>query len=711
MTRPFTLLCVALTVAILAAADPALGQRVPSSQHPVGWRGDGSGRFPDANPPLTWERIAGSVKELSAQARKPQDDAPPAGEDAIVDGVVRRWLVLGPLPLTEDMKTDDPLEDLKEVPPDENEKTGDLTWRAVTLDTACIDFCKLMNIAPDQKGYAAYAHTYLYSPSGRPVACNFLLQGQGTSRVWLNGVQVCFSGKNVDLGPGARVVLPLKKGWNRLLVLNAKTKADRKSWWFTSSLYGEKASEYETRGIVWATPTPAPGSSAPVIAGDRIFLTSETGSVMCVNKADGRILWVRSLTYHDFATDEERQASPELFAELDPLAAQLKQIDQTDTVMPWKPPALEKDMRWNVEGRLIKGMRKVSKEKYNNPATWGCEAGFSVCTPLTDGQRVYALFGTGIIACYDLDGNRRWMRLLKHRTVEHGYTTSLLLVDGKLIVYFDDFTVLDAKTGAVVLERPHFMPKRGTLGWYNHFHGTGCALRAGKEKVVCYLNGEFVRLSDGKTLSLDLEKLAVLRPQNWTEIYANRIATPVVQDGVAYKIVHNRGGVVSFRLPPLDGDKVDPEIIRDVPFNTDTFPYFYEPFYCASPLLHEGLLYCVNSFGVLTVLDMVKGEVVYQRPLDIEIFMPYNGPGLLKGGASASPTLGGRYIHVWGNQGTCVVLEPGRTFKQVARNRLENLVLSDYASRRQEATTTEPVFEGSRIYYRGEYTLYCIGRQ
>jgi hypothetical protein len=28
----------------------------PSSRQPVGWRGDGSGRFPGATPPTSWQR-------------------------------------------------------------------------------------------------------------------------------------------------------------------------------------------------------------------------------------------------------------------------------------------------------------------------------------------------------------------------------------------------------------------------------------------------------------------------------------------------------------------------------------------------------------------------------------------------------------------------------------------------------------------------------
>ncbi len=64
-----------------------------------GWRGDGSGHYPDANPPLDWGRIATCVTELSAQAHKPKDGTAPTSKSAMPDGVIRRWLVLGPLPI------------------------------------------------------------------------------------------------------------------------------------------------------------------------------------------------------------------------------------------------------------------------------------------------------------------------------------------------------------------------------------------------------------------------------------------------------------------------------------------------------------------------------------------------------------------------------------------------------------------------------------
>jgi hypothetical protein len=669
-----------------------------------GWRGDGNGKYPHANPPLDWGRVAKSVKDLSAQARKPNGDTPPAKEAAIPDGVIRQWLVLGPLPVTNETKAEEIAPNAENLSPDENEKLGDKAWQSVTLETSCLDLCATLKVPPEKKGMAAFAHTYIYSPSDRTVAYTFQEQGQGIQRVWLNGT-VIYSPAKGDVAPGARIGLSLKKGWNRLLVLNTKTIDNyRKSWWITGSLYGDGATEYDTHGIVWMTPVPcAPGSSAPVIMGDRLFFTLESSVLACANKADGKLLWMRTLTYYDFATDEERKAHPEVFAELAPLVEQLKKLDQADVVMPWKSPYLEKDFRatidydcWGGPKGIFKGMAKVSHEKYNFPGF--CEAGFSCCTPVTDGHFVYTVSATGIVACYDRDGNRQWMTLIKHKGLEHGYGTSPLLVDGKLIVYFANYTVLDAKTGQILSEHP----ARG------EFFGTGCVVPAGNEKVLYFVNDDFTRFSDGKALIADLEKL------KRKEINTSFCSTPVVDNGLCYMVCPSKSNTcgsgscaLSFKLNPLQGDKVDPEIVSKCTFSTDQFPYYYECAYCASPLVHEGLLYCLNDIGILTVVDMAKGEVAYQKQLDLEIFMPYGGK-LLKGGASSSPTLAGKYIYIVGDLGTTIVLEPGRTFKQVARLRMENLV--NTWPQHQEAFITNPVFEGERMYYRADSTLYCIGK-
>jgi len=259
----------------------------------AGWRGDGTGRYPNADPPLHWSRISTSVKELSAQARKPAGDAQPTQEAAIPDGILRRWLVLGPFLMAEVQKPESLLPDAPTLSPDTGDKAGGLAWREVTLGTPCMDLCSIMAVDPAQTGFAAYAHTYIYSPSGQSVVYNLMFQGQGINRVWLNGESI-YNSREIELPPGVRLVLPLKRGWNRLMVLNAKVTAERKTWWISGALCADKNPQYESDGIVWMTPVPEAGASSPVILGDRLFFTAETGSVVCVDKSNGKILWVRS---------------------------------------------------------------------------------------------------------------------------------------------------------------------------------------------------------------------------------------------------------------------------------------------------------------------------------------------------------------------------------------------------------------------------------
>ncbi len=63
------------------------------------------------------------------------------------------------------------------------------------------------------------------------------------------------------------------------------------------------------KNIVWTTRLPGPGTSSPVVVGDRIYLTCYTGyavnadapgrmadlkrHLVCVDRASGKILWIK----------------------------------------------------------------------------------------------------------------------------------------------------------------------------------------------------------------------------------------------------------------------------------------------------------------------------------------------------------------------------------------------------------------------------------
>jgi outer membrane protein assembly factor BamB len=149
---------------------------------------------------------------------------------------------------------------------------------------------------------------------------------------------------------------------------------------------------------------------------------------------------------------------------------------------------------------------------------------------------------------------------------------------------------------------------------------------------------------------------------------------PVVQDGVAYFTDQSGGKAV--KLPAQAADKIKPEELWKVPMKNDR--------YYASPLIHDGVLYAVMQQGVFSAVDAQSGKVLYEQPLK------------LGGTVYTSVTLAGKYLYVNGENGTAVVLEAGREFKEVGRNTLER-----YRSC--------PVFAGKRMYVRTAQNLWCIG--
>src|SRR5689334_6228151 len=80
---------------------------------------------------------------------------------------------------------------------------------------------------------------------------------------------------------------------------------------------------YAARGILWATPMPNGGVSCPIVVGNRVFVTAEPSDLICVDKASGQILWIRSNPAHEALTPEQRKANPAIDDKLTPLSAAL----------------------------------------------------------------------------------------------------------------------------------------------------------------------------------------------------------------------------------------------------------------------------------------------------------------------------------------------------------------------------------------------------
>jgi hypothetical protein len=107
------------------------------------------------------------------------------------------------------------------------------------------------------------------------------------------------------------------------------------------------------------------------------------------------------------------------------------------------------------------------------------------------------------------------------------------------------------------------------------------------------------------------------------------------------------------------------------------------------------------------VIDLEARKVVYQKLLDLDVFQAHN-EGAARG-VGSSPVLAGGRIYLLGNNGAALVIEPGRTYRQVSKNKIENMVMPGHWSERQERFIANPVADGDRLYLRGEGGLYAVG--
>ncbi len=140
---------------------------------------------------------------------------------------------------------------------------------------------------------------------------------------------------------------------------------------------------------------------------------------------------------------------------------------------------------------------------------WYNLVGFSMATPVSDGERVYVTFGQGQIAAYDLDGNRLWGQLIYTANSYSGgisHIPSPQLADGVLMVNIDHTTIvgLDAMTGKQLWQTDVQGPGGYSPGSHKVVH-----LANDKDKVTALVTEscKVVRVSDGVIIgTLPFEK-------------------------------------------------------------------------------------------------------------------------------------------------------------------------------------------------------------
>jgi len=672
-----------------------------------GWRGDGSGRFPTANPPVHWSKKSQRMLGLSCQADKPEPGAAKARDD-ISDGVIREWLVLGPFAIEGEVNKKNACEKFKlageaDFKPVAGEKSNGCTWKKISWDSSLVESKSVFG--QNMKEKAGYFYTNIFSREKAKIY--FLVKSSGRC-----GVQMWVNGKKRNTWwPGC--IVELEKGWNRLLIKfvsiskNGQKEKPEQSHQpnFLVLLWGDNSkNDYVTENVIWQTALPQDlnttrwsnkrfnSAGQPVIAGDKIFATSEPNSLICFDKKTGKILWVRSDGYGNVATPEERKKKTKHFEKIDPLLKRIKAIDaKFGAGTPSKAEILEKA---KMESGIATLMFKVNPRKYFKPRAQ--EGGISCPTPVTDGKQIYVYYGgTGIIACYDFDGNRQWIHHIPSAAAHHAYSTSPVIINGKVFTMSAEngkdrtrtITAYDCQTGKIVWQ---------------------------KGGVLATPSGSFLKINlKGKTLLAE-SQTGIRDPETGDIIIPTMTKcdrpTPIFYDNKLLFGGHawNRWSQNPFTIFDFNGASLEKAKKIQIPF---TGEYTYTNYksrtwdslaFIASPLYHDGLLYFYRNDGLLVVADAKTASIVYMKDLHTN----YWADGQ-RGGDTASLTLAGKYIYYFDVSGTCIVFKPGRKYGEVARNKIEQANINGYINNFKSS----PIFEGDRMYFKAEDHLYCIGEK
>lgn len=292
---------------------------------------------------------------------------------------------------------------------------------------------------------------------------------------------------------------------------------------------------------------------------------------------------------------------------------------------------------------------------------------FASASPCTDGNHVYAFFGSRGLYCYTMDGKLVWEKKFGKMDTRNsfGEGASPTLAGDKVIVPWDHegqsyIYALDKTSGDQIWKTQRDEP----TNWSTPL----VVEHEGKQQVV--LNGQT------KVRSYDLETGKEL----WScggQTERPCASAVAIGDMVIVGSGHRGAFMGAFKLGgegDVEGtDNVAWSINRDTPD-------------IASPILSDGRLYFhKQKTGILTCLDAETGKPHFAASRIDGIRSTY-----------ASPVAAGGYVFLTGRSGTTVVIKDAEELEVVATNSVGETV----------DATPAPV--GNELFIRGEKHLFCI---
>ena len=358
-------------------------------------------------------------------------------------------------------------------------------------------------------------------------------------------------------------------------------------------------------GILWKSEVPLPGMNSPVVWGDRVFISGGDPNqlqVFCYDANTGSLLW----------TGDVRQ----IFSESD---------EEPFDVME--------------------------------------DTGFAAPTVATDGQRVYAIFVTGIVVCFDFEGNQVWEKDLGIPDSMYGYASSLAMYRNLLLIQFDQGYAEDERSMMIALEG-----STGRIIWQAKRPVSG----SWTSPIVAKINDEFQLITCGDPWVIGYN------PADGKELWrADCLGTdvapsPIYSNGLVFAI-QPYSKLIAIR-PDGRGDVTETHIEWKISENA--------PDIC-SPVSNGELVFLLTMDGYLSCFKNSDGTKLWEQEVD-DYFL-------------ASPSFVGDKLYLLGDDGVMFIAEVEPEYKELAKCELG------------EKCQASPAFADGRIYIRGEKHLFCIG--
>ncbi len=292
----------------------------------------------------------------------------------------------------------------------------------------------------------------------------------------------------------------------------------------------------------------------------------------------------------------------------------------------------------------------------------------AACSPVVDGQHIYAYFGSRGLFCLDMQGEVIWEKDFGDTRTRNqfGDGASPALYKDTIVVNWDHedqsfIVALDKNTG----DQRWRVDRDEVTSWATplivEYEGRPQVITTGTKRVRSY------DLATGKVV--------------WEcgGLGKNCIPSPVSNAGTVYMMSGYRDPqLLAIRYEGAAGDITDSTAV--------TWRTSEDTSYVPSPLLYDDKLFFLKkNSAILSCYDAKTGKPHYtkQRLEGVE-------------GVYASPVAANDHIYIAGRNGTTVVIKNGATYETLATNSLD------------DGFDASPAIVGSELYLRGRKYLYCI---